>query len=318
MNKIERVDRVLKGEDVDYPPISLWYHFGVQHGGGEPFARITLDFFRHYDFDFLKVMNDYYYPIPPGLDAVRTKADLQKFTTFDVERSEWREQFKALRIISRELKGRAYYLDTVFDPWQSIRRSVAGESMEHLAQNEPEALHAALAAVADNLIAYARTSLEIGAAGIFMSVPAAKEIVSRDVFLTFVKPYALKVFEGISGRGRMNTAHIHGEDLYMDDCLDFPVNVFSWWDRGPHGPSLESLKQRFSGCVMGGIDQTLLTRRSPAFLKNHVAEGVALGGGRRFFLANGCSIDTWVSPDAVRAVVAAARAGRTQIDISKM
>ena len=318
MNKIERVDRVLNGEDVDYPPISLWYHFGVQHGGGEPFARITLDFFRHYDFDFLKVMNDYYYPIPAGLDAVRTRADLQKFTTFEVERSEWREQFKALRIISRELRGRAYYIDTVFDPWQSIRRSVAGENMEHLAQNEPEALHAALAAVAHNLIAYARTSLEIGAAGIFMSVPAAKELVSRDVFLTFVKPYALKVFEGISGRGRMNTAHIHGEDLYMDDCLDFPVNVFSWWDRGPHGPSLESLKQRFSGCVMGGIDQTLLTRRSPAFLKNHVAEGVALGGGRRFFLANGCSIDTWVSPDAVRAVVAASRADQKQIDISRL
>jgi uroporphyrinogen decarboxylase len=318
MNKIERVDHVLNGEDVDYPPISLWYHFGVQHGGGEPFARITLDFFRHYDFDFLKVMNDYYYPIPAGLDAVRTRADLQKFTTFEVERSEWREQFKALRIISRELRGRAYYIDTVFDPWQSIRRSVAGENMEHLAQNEPEALHAALAAVADNLIAYARTSLEIGAAGIFMSVPAAKELVSRDVFLTFVKPYALKVFEGISGRGRMNTAHIHGEDLYMHDCLDFPVNVFSWWDRGPHGPSLESLKQRFSGCVMGGIDQTLLTRRSPAFLKNHVAEGVALGGGRRFFLANGCSIDTWVSPDAVRAVVAASRADQKQIDISRL
>jgi hypothetical protein len=67
---------------------------------------------------------------------------------------------------------------------------------------------------------------------------------------------------------------------------------------------------------MGGIDQTLLTRRSPAFLKNHVAEGAALGGDRRFFMANGCSIDTWVSPDVVRAVVASARAGQKQSDIS--
>jgi uroporphyrinogen decarboxylase len=307
MNKIERVDHVLRGEEVDHPPISLWYHFGVQHGGGEQFARITLEFFKHYDFDFLKVMNDYYYPTPKGLDTVRTKEDLQKFTTFDVERCEWLEQFKALRIISRELRGRAYFIDTVFDPWQSIRRSVAGENMERLAQNEPEALHAALEAVAENLIAYSWKALEIGAAGIFMSVPAAKEIVSRDVFLTFVKPYATKVFAAISGPGRMNTAHIHGDDLYMDDCLDFPVNVFSWWDRGPQGPSMEHVKQRVSGCVMGGIDQALLTRRSPAFLKNHVREGIALGGGRRFFIANGCSIDTWVSPDVVRAVVAASR-----------
>jgi uroporphyrinogen decarboxylase len=310
MNKIERVDRVLKGEEVDYPPISLWYHFGVQHGGGEQFARITLEFFKHYDFDFLKVMNDYYYPAPQGLDAVLTREDLAMFTAFDPERTEWREQFKALRIIGSELKGRAYFIDTVFDPWQSIRRSVAGENMERLAMDEPEALHAALSAVADNLIAYSKKVLEIGAAGIFMSVPAAREIVSREIFLNFIKPYAMKVFQAVSGPGRMNTAHIHGEDLYMDDCLDFPVNVFSWWDRGPHGPAMEHVKQRISGCVMGGIDQTLLTRRSPAFLKNHVREGVALGGGRRFFIANGCSIDTWVSPEVVHAVVAASRETR--------
>jgi uroporphyrinogen decarboxylase len=307
MNKIERVDAVLRGDEVDYPPISLWYHFGVQHGGGENFARITLEYFQYYDFDFLKVMNDYYYPTPDGLDTVRTKADLRKFTTFDVERCAWREQFKALQIISRELKGKAYFIDTVFDPWQSIRRSVAGENMEHLAKEEPEALHAALSAVAENLIAYSRKAIEIGAAGVFMSVPAAREIVSPDLFRTFVKPYAQKVFAAISGPGRMNVAHIHGEDLYMDDCLDFPVNVLSWWDRGPQGPSMDHVKQRFTGGVMGGIDQTLLTRRSPAFLKTHVREGVGLGGGRRFFLANGCSIDTWVSPEVVAAVVAAAR-----------
>jgi uroporphyrinogen decarboxylase len=307
MNKIERVDAVLRGDEVDYPPISLWYHFGVQHGGGESFARITLEYFQYYDFDFLKVMNDYYYPTPDGLDTVRTKADLRKFTTFDVERCGWREQFKALHIIARELKGKAYFIDTVFDPWQSIRRSVAGENMEHLAKEEPDALHAALSAVAENLIAYSRKAIEIGAAGVFMSVPAAREIVSPDLFRAFVKPYAKKVFAAISGLGRMNVAHIHGEDLYMDDCLDFPVNVLSWWDRGPQGPSMDHVKQRFPGGVMGGIDQTLLTRRSPAYLKKHVREGVGLGGGRRFFIANGCSIDTWVSPEVVAAVVAAAR-----------
>ncbi len=306
MNKRERVDRVLEGREVDYPPISLWYHFGLQHAGGEQFARISLEYFRHYDFDFLKVMNDYYYPPPPGLDAVRTRQDLERFTAIDVEGA-WGEQFKALSLIARELKGQAHFLDTVFDPWQSIRRTLAGENMEHLARNEPQALHDALDRVADNLIAYSRKSLSLGASGIFLSVPAAEEIVSREIFRTFVRPYALKVFRAISGLAPMNTAHIHGEKLYFDEVLDFPVTVLSWWDRGPGGPSMESVKQRFKGCVMGGIDQTLLTRRSPAFLKKHVREGVALGGGRRFFLANGCSIDTWVSPAVVHAVVAAAR-----------
>ena len=54
--------------------------------------------------------------------------------------------------------------------------------------------------------------------------------------------------------------------------------VFNWWDRGPHGPALEDVRRRTQACVMGGIDQTLLARRSPAFLKAHAAEGLQLGG----------------------------------------
>jgi hypothetical protein len=34
VDKINKVDRVLSGQEVDSPPVSLWYHFGVQHGSG--------------------------------------------------------------------------------------------------------------------------------------------------------------------------------------------------------------------------------------------------------------------------------------------
>ena len=311
MDKIERVERVLRGQEVDRPPLSLWYHFGVQHGSGEQFARLSLEYFHHYGFDFLKVMNDYFYPLPEALAVVRSAADLGRLDHFNVERSDWAEQFSALELIAKELDGRAYFIDTVFDPWQTIRRHMAGENMAMLMANEPEALMAALDIVADNLIAYCEKSLDLGAAGIFMSVPATAEIVTREEFLKFVKSPAMKIFKAIEGRGRMNTAHIHGEDLFFDDCLDFPVQVFSWWDRGPTGPSMASVKDKISGCVMGGIDQTLVARTSPGFLKDHVREGIRLGGDRRFFLANGCSIKTWVYPGSIRAIVDATRVSAT-------
>lgn len=91
----------------------------------------------------------------------------------------------------------------------------------------------------------------------------------------------------------------------MDDCLDFPVAAFSWWDRGPHGPALEHVLRRTRASVMGGIDQALLTRRSPAFLKEHVAQGLKLGGPRRFLIANGCSIDLGEPGDRARLTVGA-------------
>ena len=306
-DKIELVDRVLKGDPVGRPPLSIWYHFGVQHGKGTQFARLALDYFHFYDFDFLKVMNDYFYPLPEGLDAVRTGADLRRIGRFDMERSPWREQFRALEVIAKELKGEAYFIDTVFDPWHTLKRALAGENFVYLMDSEPDAVQEALGVITENLISYCLRSLDIGSAGIFLSVPASREFMSREQFLTFVKPFACRLLEAVFRRGRMNVAHIHGDDLYFDDCLNFPVHVFNWWDRGPGGPSLSSVKERIPGCVMGGIDHKIVTRRTCTFLRDHVREGRTLGGKDRFFLANGCSIDASVNPRAIRAIVEAAR-----------
>jgi len=195
----------------------------------------------------------------------------------------------------------------VFDPWHTLKRSLAGENIGMLMDREPDAVLGALDVITENLIAYCLRSLDIGSAGIFLSVPASREFMSREQFLTFVKPFAHRVCEAVSGRGRMNVAHIHGEDLFFDDCLDFPVQVFNWWDRGPNGPSLSSVNEKISGCVMGGIDHNIVSRRTRPFLIEHVREGRTLGGKNGFFLANGCSIDTSVNPRAIQAIVEAAR-----------
>ena len=303
MDKQERIDRVLAGEEVDRPPVSLWYHFGVQHGPGEQFARIAIDFFEHYDFDFMKVMNDYFYPLPEGLDGIRSAEDLERIRPIDINACDWGRQFEALEIIAGRLEGKAYFIDTVFDPWQTLQRHMAGARIGQLMAESPEAVTGALNVITDALIAYCLRSLQIGSAGIFVSVPAAGEIIAHDDFLQFVLPHTQRLFAAISGKGILNTAHIHGKDLYFDDLLDLPAAVFSWWDRSSRGPSLRSVKDRISGCVMGGIDQTIVSRSSPAFLKKHVQEGLALGGKRRFILAGGCSIPTWTYPGAIHAIV---------------
>ncbi len=307
MNKKDRVDKVLNGQSVDRAPISLWYHFGVQHSTANRFAETTLEYFHHYDFDFLKVMNDHFYPAPHELKAIRSRTDLQRLVRFQPEKTIWREQFKALKIIHDALKDEAYFIDTVFDPWQSLHRNLIAENMKHLMTHESDALLTALDVVADNLIAYCRTALKLGAAGIFLSLAAGSEIVSRDEFLTFIKPFALKVLAAINGLGKMTTLHVHGKELFFEDVLDLPAPVFNWWDRGPQGPSLKQVLGKIPGCVMGGIDQTIVARRTRDFLHQHVREGLALGGERRFFLANGCSIDTWVYPGAIETIVDAAR-----------
>jgi uroporphyrinogen decarboxylase len=308
MHKIERIDTVLAGEAPDRPPVSLWYHFGLQHRSGADIARASLEFFTHYDFDFLKVMNDYFYPPPAGVETVEGPDELRQFERFRPEATIWRRQFQALERIQAALKGKAYFIDTLFDPWQSLRRGLAGERMDHLMAHHPEALQETLGVVTANLIDYCRESLRRGAAGIFLSIAAGEDILPRKEFLTFVKPHVVTLLQAIADEGSMNTAHIHGDRLFFEDVLDLQVPIFNWWDRGPHGPTLADIRHRTAACLMGGIDQTMVARRSLAFLRRHAAEGIAAGGRRRFMLANGCTIPSWTYPGAMQAIVAAAQA----------
>ena len=83
MNKIERVRAALAGRPVDRAPFTVWYHFGNQHAPAERTAQVHLEFFDHYDLDLLKLMNDYDYPMPAGMEVIASAADLGKLQPFD-------------------------------------------------------------------------------------------------------------------------------------------------------------------------------------------------------------------------------------------
>ena len=56
----DRVDRTLKGADVDRPPFSHWHHFGLTTP--EEHAKATLAFHQAYRTDIVKVMSAFAYP----------------------------------------------------------------------------------------------------------------------------------------------------------------------------------------------------------------------------------------------------------------
>jgi uroporphyrinogen decarboxylase len=309
MTKIERVDAVLKGKEPDRPPVCLWYHFGLQHTSGETFAKATLEYFNHYDFDFLKVMNDYFYPMPAGMDEIKTVKDLVKIGRVDADRTPLREQLKALRMIGKELKKKAYFIDTVFDPWQILLKNVCGEHLPALAKEAPRQLTKALSFITDTLIDYCRRSIQAGSSGIFISVLSSKEVIDRKLFLNFAKPAAMKLFTAIKALAPMNVLHAHGARIFAGDVLDFPVPVISYEDRLPGNPPIEEMKKRFPGAVMGGFDNTQVVKRTYAFIKNNVREGLRRGGKDRFILANGCSIPSWLDAGALKVIVETAKAG---------
>lgn len=306
MTKIERVRAALAGRPLDRPPLTMWYHFGNQHAAPERTAAVHLEYFAAYDFDLLKVMNDYDYPLPEGLEAIASPADLGRLAPFDVMATPLASQLRALDTIAEALRGQALFLDTVFNAWNTMRRNLTKDAIMVLMREHGPALERALGVVNDNLIRYARSSLGRGAAGIFLSVPATEEALTREQYERFMRPFDLAFLEAIRGMGECHVLHAHGERLYLDRLLDYPVHALSWADRNG-GPSLAEVRSRTGLALMAGLDHVRFAEMPVPEVAAHVKAAVAEGGATRFILAPGCSVPTYTYPPLIRAAVRAVR-----------
>jgi uroporphyrinogen decarboxylase len=307
MTKVERVRAALAGAELDHPPFTVWYHFGLQHAPAERTAQAHLEFFQAYDLDWLKVMNDYSYPMPRGIETLDDPRDLRRLGSFDVRQGPLGEQLEAVRLIAQALRGTALVVDTVFNAWNTLRRNVLKEAMEPFMRDHGHELEAALAVVNDNLIRYATASLHAGAAGIFYSVPATAEALTLEQYERFMRPFDLAFLEAIRPFGEFHVLHAHGAQLHLDRLLDYPVHAISWADR-ESGPPLAEMRRRTPRALVGGLAHSNFAYTSAARLREQVRAAVAEVGPRGLLLAPGCAVPTYSFPELIRA--ARAEAGK--------
>jgi len=306
MNKLERVRAALAGRPLDHPPFTLWCHMGTQCAPPEVAARMHLEFLRGYDLDLLKVMHDYEYPLPPGLEAVSTPADLARIAPLDVTQGPMGKELQVLEILGRELRGEALFLETLFDPWNVCRRSLLKEALPAAMAEAPGALEAAMRVVSDNLIRFALAALERGAAGLFLAAHATAESVTREQYERFMRPFHLQLFEALAGKGECHAIHAHGDKVYFDRLLDYPIRILSWDDRNA-GPSITEMRNRTSMTLMAGLDHKRFHTLSAPALGRQVKDAIAQAGSTGFILAPGCAVETWTQAPFIRAARAAAR-----------
>ena len=156
MSSRERVDHVLKGEPVDRPPFSYWHHFGLEKFPGERQAEATLNFHRKFRTDLVKVMSDYPYPKSRG-----------KWYELQPLANPFPEQIRALELIRAGLNGDAYFVETIFNPWNVAEKLSSPKDVLELQQRNPKALQAALHAIAESEANHAKKAIATGAAGVF-------------------------------------------------------------------------------------------------------------------------------------------------------
>ncbi len=285
MTPKERVERAVRGQDVDRPPFSFWHHFGLEKYPGERFAKATLDFHRRYRTDLVKVMSDYPYPKPAG-----------RWYELKVEANPFPEQLRALDLIRQGLGGRAWFVETVFNPWNQATKIASKEEVLRMQRENPKALLAALQAIAESEASHAKKALAAGAAGIFLAIDNAQAgVLTREEYARFSEPFDRTVLRAAAG-APLNILHLHGDKVYLDLFLKgWPEAAINYSAHGT-GVPISEMRRKFGGVIMGGLDEVNFRTLTPAQLKQQ-AEAARQAAGKRFILAPGCSVPNESTPE---------------------
>jgi uroporphyrinogen decarboxylase len=295
MNKRERFFAAVRGEKIDRPPVTAWVHFLSDHLTGEQTAALHRCFLEAYDWDVAKVMNDYRYPIPAGVQTLEDRASLRAFKPLGLDEPCFSEQLKCLAALRAALGPDIALIETGFDPYQQVLRNVGFDQAEHMWKHQAEALRA-LQIVAENTCRYIKAVKAQGVEAFFLSINGAiregfPRGSSRQVYETFQRPFELQLLEAAEGMVRI--LHVHGAGLDLGRVLDYPCDVISISDRLPGNPSLADLRRITPKCLMGGIDETKFQERNLPALAHEIDDALAQAGRRKFILAPGCTIPSF-------------------------
>jgi uroporphyrinogen decarboxylase len=297
MNKRERFHAAIFGAAVDRPPVTAWVHFLSDHLDGEVTADLHRRFLAAYDWDVLKVMNDYRYPMPAGVRTLEDPGSLRAFRVLGLDEPAFARQLACLRSLRASLGDAVPMVETAFDPYQQIMRNVGFDQAARIIEHRREAL-AAIETVAETTRDYIRAARAAGVDALFFSINGAiregnPRGVSEEVHRTFQKPFDLAVLAAAEGMVRI--LHVHGAGIDLARVADYPYDVLSVSDRLAGNPTLADLRRFTDKCLMGGIDETRIQERSLPLIGAEIDDAIAQAGRQRLILSPGCTVPSFTS-----------------------
>jgi uroporphyrinogen decarboxylase len=327
MTPADRVQAALCGDDLDYPPVSLWRHFPEQDQSAEALAASTLRWQEMLELDFIKLMppGDYatidwgarseFQGAPGGTREtthypIQTPEDWLKITPVDADSGFNAHVVDACRLVREGVGPDVPVLQTIFSPLTIGNKLSNGLVIDHL-RTHPDNVHQALNVIRDVTVEVTKASLAAGADGIFFASQCATgDLVSREEYDEFGVPYDAPVLSAARDAGSSFTMiHIHGENTFFELMAGYDGHAVNWHDRRV-GPTIrEVLAMYQSRAAVGGIDEKAVATMSAEAVAEQVRDARAQAGDRRLLVGPGC-VALVATPEAnLRAAVAAARQG---------
>jgi uroporphyrinogen decarboxylase len=235
-------------------------------------------------------MHDYPYPLPPGVVEPITSDDLPLFNeVLPPDTEGLGQQLECLDLIGRGMGRKAYYIDTIFDPWVRLRKLVGVRKMAEFKNDHPDELKSALEGIAHTMAGYVREALRRGMNGVFYSAGmASRDRMSDADYAEFCEPYD-RIVLGAAVGAKLNILHIHGNNVRFECFNDYPVQVFSWAGQRST-PSLADARGVTTRALMSGVEESTASNVEPEDIRKQVRESVEIMGAEATIVAPGCAV----------------------------
>lgn len=317
MNKTERIRAAIEGKIPDRVPYAFWSHFPEVDRDPELLTQTTIKFVSDFDTDLIKIMSNGMYAVEDfgctcdfsdvarGGVAKITKTpigvfdDWAKIEPLPPTAPALSRELRTLSLIVKELGGKAPILFTVFSPLTIAEKLSCGKLRAHLDGGGGKSLHRALAAMAETVRDLSAKAIEMGADGVFFATQTGtRSRFTPEEHAEYGVRYDMEALKGAS-KGWCNAIHLHGEDVYFEEYLDYPVQILNWhvWETAPE---IDKAARKTDKCLMGGLKRFSITENKKDELTAQVWASMAQSGGRRHILTPGCVVRLPVPPDALQ------------------
>lgn len=305
MNKRERIAAAIEGREVDQVPYSLWTHLPGIDLDPAANAEHTYQFYKDYDVDILKTMNNGMYSIEDfgakvdysdiergGVariteTPVKTAEDWKKVQPVSINHGALKREETYLELLLHKMKGEAPVIFTVFSPLTTASK-LCPAMMDHVKEGHGDKVKEALKAITETTCALVQRVIEMGADGIFFATQLASYAKTEESFYReYGMPFDLAVLSASSGW--CNVLHAHGKDIMFPLLRKYPVQIFNWhaWESLPAVDEAQDLTGK---CIMGGLERMDITEGHKNAVEYQIYRTLKETGGRKLILSPGCVI----------------------------
>lgn len=317
MNSYERLQAMVKGQEVDRPGASLWKHFFLEDRNVEDLVKAHIAFEEQNQWDWIKVMaNAIYVQEQYGAEVIWSKhsndfpnitrrvvnspRDYRHLKMVDVKTGAIAREVEVVKRLMDRYGGKVPVAATVFTPTSYAQELMCGNFVPwpffEVVKHYPDDLKEGLKVLTEVTAKIIEEYVKAGVDGIFYANQHMyARGFTRETFEEFCKPYDLEAFKPAEGKTWFNVLHIHGtQDLFIDMIKDYPQQAINWEDINS-GISISKMHEMYPDKIlMAGIERNLeFTEPDREKLQNNLVKRVknaaASAPSNKLIIATGCS-----------------------------